>query len=606
LKRTGTLLLALFLGVCFASHCGATVYYSDGTAASVQYLNDNSAQDGDTITLPAGTFDWTQGVNITKGVTLQGQTTTDSVAGTAVDNTVILDDLPRPPSRPMIRLSTVLGKSYRITGITFSPATVTALNYNGAVIFNGNSQSVRIDHCHFSPMPAQSTYVQISGPIFGVADHNVLQLSGSSESFVFWADAWPNPDRTPGVWGDGSWAAPTNFGGSEFFFVEDNYIANVSSPFYELAGNTDDSRGGRWVFRHNHCYDIEIATHGTETGRYRGGRAREIYNNDFHYAHAHGTGGIRSGVTITHDNTFDGVQPTHGIELKSFRAFQPDDPLTFGSGTGDNPWDVNDPYGLYDSGTVSSGSGTSLVDTTKNWQTNQWAGFTVKRVSDGNLSFIISNTANALTLAYTSGGYGGGCPIWASGDQYQIHKALVLLDQPGRGQGDLVIGNPPVNSTTGTASWPHEILEASYAWNDVFTPTGATLSFLIGAENALLQQAGRDYFNNTPMPAYAPYIYPHPLVSGQPQPTPTPLPSPTPTPTASGTPSPTATPTPTPSQCQVPNFIGTRENHAQSMWNNAGFTTSVTVMRPRSQFITWQSDPPGFIGSCSGTRIGVQ
>jgi len=33
-----------------------TVYNSDGTAAGVQYLHDNFAQDGDTITLPAGTF----------------------------------------------------------------------------------------------------------------------------------------------------------------------------------------------------------------------------------------------------------------------------------------------------------------------------------------------------------------------------------------------------------------------------------------------------------------------------------------------------------------------------------------------------------------------
>ena len=28
------------------------------------------------------------------------------------------------------------------------------------------------------------------------------------------------------------------------------------------------------------------------------------------------------------------------------------------------------------------------------------------------------------------------------------------------------------------------------------------------------RQEGRDYYNNTPMPGYKPYIYPHPLVSG--------------------------------------------------------------------------------------------
>src|SRR6267154_3194076 len=72
MKRTpGTLLLAIFLGVCFASHCEATVYYSDGSAASVQGLH-NAALNGDTITLPSGTFAWTTGVTISKGITLQG------------------------------------------------------------------------------------------------------------------------------------------------------------------------------------------------------------------------------------------------------------------------------------------------------------------------------------------------------------------------------------------------------------------------------------------------------------------------------------------------------------------------------------------------------
>jgi hypothetical protein len=476
-----------------------------------------SAVNGDTVMVPAGTASWTSTLLITKGITLIGQTTTDSVAGTAADNTIIQDNLPRPPSQPMIRLSTVLGKSYRISGITFAPGTVTATNYNGAVIFNGNSQSVRIDHCHFRPMPAQGVYVEVAG-VVGVADHNVMELPNGTGCFHFTADAWPYPSGLAGDWGDGSWASPTNFGSSQFFFVEDNYLANVSSPFYQLGGNTDDSRGGRWVFRYNHCYDIEIQTHGTESGRYRGGRAREIYNNDFHYAHAHPFGGIRSGVTISHDNTFDGVRPTAGLVLESYRAFQTNDPASFGSGTGDNPWDVGDPHGLYDSGTVSSGSRTALVETTKNWQVNRWAGFTAKRLSDGKLSFIISNTANALTLGFTSGGYGGGCPIWASGNQYQIRKALILLDQPGRGQGDPITGTTPINSTTRRRTRPQQALEPTYSWNDIYTPTNTHVNLKCGSGNLYLQQEGRDFYNNTPMPGYTPYVYPHPLTTSWPPP----------------------------------------------------------------------------------------
>ena len=58
----------------------------------------NAAHDGDTITLPAGTFTWTSRLNITKGITLQGATTiADAGTGnpTITDGTIIKDDTPR-------------------------------------------------------------------------------------------------------------------------------------------------------------------------------------------------------------------------------------------------------------------------------------------------------------------------------------------------------------------------------------------------------------------------------------------------------------------------------------------------------------------------------
>ena len=53
-------MLALILGVCFASHCEATVYYSNGRLRMAGF--DDAALNGDTITLPAGTFTWANGV----------------------------------------------------------------------------------------------------------------------------------------------------------------------------------------------------------------------------------------------------------------------------------------------------------------------------------------------------------------------------------------------------------------------------------------------------------------------------------------------------------------------------------------------------------------
>src|SRR5215216_2389023 len=65
----------IFVSVCLiaasALTANAATCQSDGSPASVQACHD-WAQNGDTITLPAGAFTWANGVTIRKGVTLQG------------------------------------------------------------------------------------------------------------------------------------------------------------------------------------------------------------------------------------------------------------------------------------------------------------------------------------------------------------------------------------------------------------------------------------------------------------------------------------------------------------------------------------------------------
>jgi hypothetical protein len=74
-KRIGTLFFTLSalggLGGLSAPLGGAAVYHSDGSAAKVKVLH-NTALNGDTITLPAGTFTWSTSVTIMQGVKIQG------------------------------------------------------------------------------------------------------------------------------------------------------------------------------------------------------------------------------------------------------------------------------------------------------------------------------------------------------------------------------------------------------------------------------------------------------------------------------------------------------------------------------------------------------
>src|SRR5881394_4192188 len=82
-----TAILKFFTPTHTASTC-----VSDGSAASVQSCHD-AAQNGDTITMPAGKFVWTQKVTITKPITLMGQGGAND-DGTANDSTVIVYNLP--------------------------------------------------------------------------------------------------------------------------------------------------------------------------------------------------------------------------------------------------------------------------------------------------------------------------------------------------------------------------------------------------------------------------------------------------------------------------------------------------------------------------------
>ena len=485
-----------------------------------------SAVDGDTVTIPAGTASWTTGLVITKGITLMGQTTTNPVAKTADDQTIILDDVVRGPGgTPIIWVQGDSGKTYRVSGITFRVGALTETNYNGGVRLSGassssNSHSVRLDHCHFDDLKYQNDNVAVTAAIYGVIDHNVFDFSSSGNTCEAVYVTMPNWGGS-GQYGDGSWTEPAYYGSEKFVFIEDNCINNTSGN--EFAGDIDDSQGGRWVCRYNHFYDTGPQSHGTESGRYRGGRCREVYNNDFHWSVARNTGGIRSGGLITHDNTHDGLQPYYGPGLGSYRMFQAVPP--WGGSTGDNPWDVNvteadgthvdghSPY-LFESGTATAGSTTTITDTTKSWTTNQWAGYTAKRVSDNGMMIVVSNTATVLTGLYNNS-HGQGT-TWTTSDAYQIHKVLISQDIATRGAGDLVTGDTPVNSTTGTATWTHQALEPAYQWNDVYNPgsvpvTLTTADFL--GSFAVLTE-GRDFFNSTPMPGYTPYTYPHPLVSG--------------------------------------------------------------------------------------------
>jgi hypothetical protein len=549
----------LILTALSTPRCGATVHHSDGSVASVQALH-KAAKDGDTITLPAGTFSWTSRLDITKGITLQGATTITG-AGTGnpkiTDATIIKDDTPRNQTTGgIIKINILPSQSFRLTGFTFQPGAATTFSgAPGAITILGSYSSpvtsLRVDHCHFAQL--YQRVFAINGWVYGVSDHNVIDTRRNNSGFMVEANTYGGTSQ---INGNGAWADYPWYGTEKFWFIEDNTIIGSG------AGALDSYRGGRWVARYNYFKNTHPSGHGTEGGPRRGQRANEVYNNTFESTVSGGTkAGMRSGTALFHDNVFIGVRPTndHCYTLSNYRisTVRSGDPV-WGRADGTSVWDANAtradgtfhegeaPF-VFDSGTDTDSVNSEGVihDSTKNWTPNQWAGYSVTNLTCGGCggrpgsmgTYIISNTSNTITYRYEAITHGGRHMLFNAGDHYAIHKLLIMMDACGRGKTDQIIGNRPVLQATGQPGYPHMAQEPLYGWNNVYNPGGISLN--IASAPSPVSKENIDYFNlgtgfsSTPSAVsnrytaalngvdyVGPFVYPHPLVTGAATPTP--------------------------------------------------------------------------------------
>jgi len=571
-KTLGTLLFALILTGFPAPRCGATVYDSDGSVASVQALHA-AAHEGDTITLPAGTFSWTSRLDIKKGITIKGATTIKDAGTnnpTIDDATTIQDDTRRTGSgRGIINVAIRSNQSFRLTGITFSPGSSTAVAIGDGAIHllshdSAPCTSMRIDHCHFNSL-YQGKIIWVSGWVYGVADHNVFDFRRFTYPFHIWHDTWGGASQMNG---NGSWADYPWYGTGKFFFMEDNTVrSNTRVP----SSFVDTFHGGRWVARHNYLKNSIPAGHGTEGGSARGQRASEFYDNVVNMTVSWVGGGQRSGTSLWHDNLFIGVEPSHDshCNLGNFRETSARPHPVWGIADGTSVWDQNDTEGngtyveghpphLFDSGTDTSSIDSQGVihDSTKSWTPNQWVGYSIKNTnrasaSSGLGSFVISNTSDTITYHYYAAADAKTHLIFNAGDTYEINRVLTMMDQNGRGKGDQVTGHPqPTNRPAGRPLWTHEALEPCYSWNNIHSPNNRVYGFHTNPAQPTTK-LGLDYFNlgahfawdTTPSEVSstytaalngvdykATYLYPHPLVTGGGSSSPTPSNTALPTP----------------------------------------------------------------------------
>src|SRR5947209_7990215 len=317
-----------------------------------------SAAKGDTVIVPAGMASWTKTLVIDKPITLKGQTTVNYNNETAADETIILDDVARSttPSAPIIHAIVTAGDMaveptvplLHISGLTFrGSVNTTKKGRNGAIMLAGTCPAVRISNCHFDRLHQISVYT--FGWIYGVMDNCLHTITDRVMTGTMGMPTYNGQN-----YGDGSWMEDAHWGSYKFFFTENNVVHNLRKD----VGNMDAKRGARYVVRYSKLYDGSfVQTHGTEGDRDRGCRAIEFYKNICTRSTGGpgSPGGLRSGNLLFHDNKYTGValgNPWVGAWVARLgTAFTP-----WLLASGANPWDQNDPHGLYASGTAVTAS----------------------------------------------------------------------------------------------------------------------------------------------------------------------------------------------------------------------------------------------------------
>lgn len=508
----GRLLAVVAISLFATALNGATYTAASCNESDVQsaYATEQAnPQDGDIIAIPAGTCTWTTAWIISPAVsiTIQGAGAISAMAGGASTSgsdltTIVMASTDSAHDYEIMSFTTTTAKLFRITGIAFSFPNGNNASQNGTIAILGTSQSLRVDHNHFTGYAQH--WLDVRGWIYGVLDHNVIDGYLTADNWVA-VESAANWNGDSGGIGDASWNDATNFGTNKFLFAEDNrFISHNGVTSY----TNDCGRGGRQVFRYNTMVEAVVTQGHGPKGDDQGCRATEVYMNTQTSSGAEigAFAGVLSGPALIWGNNLDLVKIIY--------------PVYDGrKGDGSSQGNMTPGWSMcqnHDSGTVFQGAvntnGTAVTWVSGGTFVTNWPNTSVPNVVINGTSYAIASVASStsMTLA-TSAGVQTGVVYFVPSkwDGNTDNSGYPCLSQPGRGKGDLLTGafsnSTRLNSTTGTVTWPHQALDPIYAWGNTNIWPGDNQNAVVGVSPATTNvQANRDYYQQMAVYCFGP------------------------------------------------------------------------------------------------------
>lgn len=486
----------IILAVLLSALSGRAAIFNAASCSFIDVSNAvKLASDKDQVIVPAGSAMWLSGLLITNDIWLMGQ---------GAGQTIIVDGTEHVGPTSLIRWLMNTNGFPRMSGFTFASTNnqdTYPRNFNGCLYFYGlPAYGFRIDHCLFTNLVGAQ--VAIDGWAYGVIDHNNFVDNFDIGVLVFHTTYGGHN------YGDGSWADDPKLGSTNVVCIENNFFNDFNSSA-STANALDTYYGGRVVFRFNYCLNTAPSTHGTESsGRARGFRTLEVYGNTMIGTNTEGVsaGTFRGGAGLVYSNTYTGTFFSGAMGGVDYRMIY--GPIVWNAANTVSPWDTNFNANVAKGATCTSTNLgiLTMTDVSSNWIVNQWQGYTIYNTNTGFASIVLTNGVNTIGFMDGRSITGDGFLVFTPGDHYGLLQIQITLDQVGRGKGDLIDGDIPLNTTTGTRLWPHEALEPVYTWSN--TVNGALSPF--GTAYYPIQE-GRDFSNNIPMPGYTALAFPNPL-----------------------------------------------------------------------------------------------